>query len=97
MVAFCACPSSGLCRGVVRGFSVVDPGGSQLRIYKLGESELEDSAEKVEGLAQIISIVARLGDARGAVYCPVCNVNTAISGGQLYRIRKCDVPKPRFV
>ena len=51
--------------GTVRGFSVVDPGGNWLRIYKLGESEEEDSAEKAEGLAQIIYVAARLGDARG--------------------------------
>jgi len=51
--------------GTVRGFSVVDPGGNWLRIYKLGESEEKDSAEKAEGLAQIIYVAARLGDARG--------------------------------
>lgn len=50
--------------GTVRGFSVVDPGGNWLRIYRLGDSE-EDSAEKVEGLAQAIHVAARLGDARG--------------------------------
>jgi len=51
--------------GTVRGFSVVDPGGNWLRIYKLGESEQEDSAEKAEGLAQIVYVAARLGDAHG--------------------------------
>ena len=51
--------------GTVRGFSVVDPGGNWLRIYTLGESEQEDSAEKAEGLAQIIYVAARLGDAHG--------------------------------
>ena len=51
--------------GTVRGFSVVDPGGNWLRIYKLGESEETDSAEKAEGLAQIIYVAARLGDAHG--------------------------------
>ena len=51
--------------GTVRGFSVVDPGGNWLRISKLGESEQEDSAEKAEGLAQIIHVAARLGDAHG--------------------------------
>jgi hypothetical protein len=51
--------------GTVRGFTVVDPGGNWLRIYKLGDSEQEDSAEKAEGLAQIIYVAARLGDARG--------------------------------
>jgi catechol 2,3-dioxygenase-like lactoylglutathione lyase family enzyme len=51
--------------GTVRGFSVVDPGGNWLRIYKLGESEEKDSAEKAEGLAQIIYVATRLGDAHG--------------------------------
>jgi len=51
--------------GTVRGFTVVDPGGNWLRIYKLGDSEQEDSAEKAEGLAQIINVAARLGDAHG--------------------------------
>lgn len=51
--------------GTVRGFSVVDPGGNWLRIFKLGETEEADSAEKAEGLAQIVYVAARLGDARG--------------------------------
>lgn len=51
--------------GTVTGFSVVDPGGNWLRIYRLGDSEQEDSAEKAEGLTQIIYVAARLGDARG--------------------------------
>lgn len=51
--------------GTVRGFSVVDPGGNWLRIYKLGENEQEDSAEKAEGLTQIMYVAARLGDAHG--------------------------------
>jgi catechol 2,3-dioxygenase-like lactoylglutathione lyase family enzyme len=51
--------------GTVSGFSVVDPGGNWLRISKLGESEQEDSAEKAEGLTQIIYVAARLGDAHG--------------------------------
>jgi catechol 2,3-dioxygenase-like lactoylglutathione lyase family enzyme len=51
--------------GTVRGFSVVDPGGNWLRISKLGETEDEDSAEKAEGLAQIVYVAARLGDAHG--------------------------------
>jgi hypothetical protein len=40
---------------------VIDPGGNWLRIYKLGDSEQEASLEKVEGLAQIIDVAARLG------------------------------------
>lgn len=48
--------------GTVRGFSVVDPGGNWLRIYKLGDTEEEG---KTEGLAGIIEVAARLGDAHG--------------------------------
>jgi hypothetical protein len=48
--------------GTVRGFSVVDPGGNWLRIYKLGDTEEEG---KTEGLAGIVEVAARLGDAHG--------------------------------
>jgi catechol 2,3-dioxygenase-like lactoylglutathione lyase family enzyme len=51
--------------GTVSGFSVIDPGGNWLRVYKLGDSEQDGSAEKAEGLAQIILVSARLGDAHG--------------------------------
>src|SRR3712207_9288812 len=45
--------------------SVVDVGGNWLRVYKLGETEEEASAEKATGLAQSVLVAARLGDARG--------------------------------
>lgn len=51
--------------GTVRGFSVVDPGGNWLRISRLNDNEEEGSAEKAEGLGQIIDVAARLGDAHG--------------------------------
>jgi catechol 2,3-dioxygenase-like lactoylglutathione lyase family enzyme len=51
--------------GTVRGFTVVDPGGNWLRIYKLGDTEQEAATEKAEGLAQILEVAARLGDAHG--------------------------------
>jgi len=51
--------------GTVSGFTVIDPGGNWLRVYKLGDSEQEASLEKVEGLSQIINVAARLGDAHG--------------------------------
>ncbi len=71
--AFGKLPVSGIPRilrprkkfGNITGFSVVDPGGNWLRFSKLGDSEEEDSAEKAEGLAQIILVAARLGDSRG--------------------------------
>jgi len=51
--------------GTVTGFTVIDPGGSWLRIYKLGDTEEDAAQEKTEGLAQIIKVAARLGDAHG--------------------------------
>lgn len=51
--------------GTVRGFTLIDPGGNWLRVFKLGDTEQEANEEKVEGLAQIIRVAARLGDARG--------------------------------
>lgn len=51
--------------GTVRGFTVIDPGGNWLRVSKLGDTEEEAAAEKAEGLAQIINVAARLGDAHG--------------------------------
>jgi catechol 2,3-dioxygenase-like lactoylglutathione lyase family enzyme len=51
--------------GTVSGFSVVDPGGNWLRVYRLGDTEEEDSPAKVEGLMQIILVASRLGDAHG--------------------------------
>lgn len=51
--------------GTVHGFSVVDPGGNWLRISKLGDSEPEESAEEGGGLARILDVAARLGDAHG--------------------------------
>lgn len=51
--------------GTVSGFSVIDPGGNWLRIYKLGDTEQDDAPAKAEGLTQIINVAARLGDAHG--------------------------------
>ncbi len=48
--------------GTVYGFSVVDPGGNWLRIYRLGDTE---SQEKAEGLAGAVNVAMRLGDAKG--------------------------------
>ena len=49
--AFGKLPVAGIPRkryGMVRGFSVVDPGGNWLRIYKLGDTEDEAAAEMVQ-------------------------------------------------
>ena len=51
--------------GTVSGFSVIDPGGNWLRVYRLGDTEKEDAPGKVEGLMQIIHVASRLGDAHG--------------------------------
>lgn len=51
--------------GTVHGFRVVDVGGNWLRIAKLGDTEAEANAEKQTGLAQVIEVAARLGDAHG--------------------------------
>jgi catechol 2,3-dioxygenase-like lactoylglutathione lyase family enzyme len=49
--------------GTVAGFSVVDPGGNWLRIYRSGDSE--DAQDNVKGLALVLRSAARQGDARG--------------------------------
>jgi hypothetical protein len=51
--------------GTVRGFSVVDVGGNWLRISKLGDTEEAEAAKKTDGLAKILDVAARLGDAHG--------------------------------
>lgn len=66
-------PSAGIPRilrprekfGTVRGFSVVDTGGNWLRISKLGDKEPQEGDEKTTGLAGVIEVAARLGDAHG--------------------------------
>jgi len=50
--------------GTVRGFSVVDPGGNWLRVSKSGDTE-EAVTETAPGLAKIVDVAARLGDAHG--------------------------------
>ena len=51
--------------GTVRGFSIVDTGGNWLRIYKLGDTEDEDSAKETDGLMGFLNVATRLGDAKG--------------------------------
>ena len=51
--------------GTVRGFSVVDVGGNWLRVAKAGDTEEQAATEKTTGLAQIVLVAARLGDAHG--------------------------------
>ena len=51
--------------GTVRGFSVVDVGGNWLRISKSGDTEKQAAAEPATGLAKMLDVAARLGDAHG--------------------------------
>lgn len=88
--AFGKLPAAGIPRilrprkkyGTVRGFSVVDPGGNWLRIYRLNDTEEEAAEEKVEGLTQIIYVAARLGDAHGD---EAAALKTLESGLERYR------------
>lgn len=48
--------------GTVQGFSIVDPGGNWLRIYPLGDSEMQ---KKEDGLRGSINVATRLGDSHG--------------------------------
>lgn len=50
--------------GTVYGFSVVDVGGNWLRVSKTGDTE-EEAGEAETGLARILEVAARLGDAHG--------------------------------
>jgi hypothetical protein len=50
--------------GTVYGFSVVDVGGNWLRVSKLGDTE-ENQGSAETGLAKILEVAARLGDAHG--------------------------------
>lgn len=54
--------------GTVSGFSVVDVGGNWLRVSKIGDTEDdagEAEGEEKTGLAKILDVAARLGDAAG--------------------------------
>lgn len=51
--------------GTVRGFSVVDVGGNWLRISKAGDTEEEAATEPMAGLAKVLNVSTRLGDAHG--------------------------------
>lgn len=46
--------------GTLRGFSVVDPGGNWLRVYRLGETEQDDAPEHEQGLMQLVHVASRL-------------------------------------
>lgn len=52
-------------RGTVGGFSVVDPGGNWLRVYRAGETEEGGGDEALKGLALVVRSAARQGDSRG--------------------------------
>lgn len=50
-------------QGTVRGFSVVDPGGNWLRVSRTGEAE--ERTPTSTGLARVLEVAARQGDAHG--------------------------------
>jgi catechol 2,3-dioxygenase-like lactoylglutathione lyase family enzyme len=52
-------------RGTATGFSVVDTGGNWLRFYRAGEFEGEGESNEAGGLAGVVEVAARHGDARG--------------------------------
>lgn len=65
-------PSAGIPRllrprrkqGTTSGFSVVDVGGNWLRISRAGDTE-DDGPDRATGLARVLEVAARQGDARG--------------------------------
>ncbi|SDT31615.1 hypothetical protein SAMN04488543_3696 [Friedmanniella luteola] len=65
-------PSAGIPRilrprrkqGTAAGFSVVDVGGNWLRFYRAGDVE-EEAGTRSTGLARVLEVAARQGDARG--------------------------------
>jgi catechol 2,3-dioxygenase-like lactoylglutathione lyase family enzyme len=52
-------------QGTATGFSVVDVGGNWLRFYRANEAEDETARLSNSGLAKVVEVAARQGDARG--------------------------------
>jgi catechol 2,3-dioxygenase-like lactoylglutathione lyase family enzyme len=65
--------------GTVRGFSVVDVGGNWLRISKSGDTEKQAAAEPTAGLAKMLDVAARLGDAHGDEAWALKTLETGLS------------------
>lgn len=61
-------------QGTATGFSVVDPGGNWLRFYRAGDVEDDAPAARSHGLARVVEVAARQGDARS------CSSSSAQSG-----------------
>ena len=51
-------------QGTASGFSLVDTGGCWLRFYRTGATE-DDPGRRTVGLARVLEVAARQGDARG--------------------------------
>jgi hypothetical protein len=51
--------------GTATGFTVVDVGGNWLRFYRTGASEDDVEDQSRTGLARVVDVAARQGDARG--------------------------------
>jgi hypothetical protein len=51
--------------GTATGFTIVDPGGNWLRFYRADASEDDAEDQSRTGLARVVDVAARQGDARG--------------------------------
>lgn len=63
--------------GTIGGFTVVDPGGNWIRVYRAGETEA--GQEKVTGLALALQSAARQGDAKGDHEIAVRKLDSALA------------------
>ncbi|MCU1424359.1 MAG: hypothetical protein JWM51_650 [Microbacteriaceae bacterium] len=68
-------------QGIGGGFSVVDPGGNWLRVFRLGDAD--ETPEPERGLQRVLETAARQGDARG-------NEETAVAALEAGLIRYPD-------
>lgn len=70
-------------QGIGGGFSVVDPGGNWLRVFRLGNGDADETPEPERGLQRVLETAARQGDARG-------NEETAVAALEAGLIRYPD-------
>jgi hypothetical protein len=63
--------------GTIGGFTVVDPGGNWIRVYRAGETEA--GQEKVTGLTLAVQSAARQGDAKGDHEIAIRKLDSALA------------------